>query len=56
MNRSIHITQLYSHRFCCVYNFMVFDGKWIHGTYQGEEVFNVLDLVEDRNRLKLHGQ
>ena len=42
--------------FCLVYHVISLDGKWVHGTCQGEEVCNVQRLVEDIIWCQLFGQ
>ena len=42
--------------FFCVYHDRGFDGEWIHGNFWGKEVYNVMNLVEDRSGLQSFGQ
>ena len=47
---------LYTSFFWRVYHVIVLDGEWIHGTLRGEDVCDVLILVEDRRGLQSLGQ
>ena len=45
--KSQYSDSIYLTIYFCVNHLMVLDGEWIHGTCQGEEVCNVMTLVED---------